>query len=341
MTTVTIAQDTIVTLSNETLSVKILEVDYSSELVKFKKAELPDGPVYTEYLKNLFLINVENTPPIYFDPYENPYPGYQAIVPISMKRLERYSPSEYSFVKNYSRSQLEKLKGLNEDILVATESREKFEGIFHRVLRSTKEYCESRKFSIGEELDWQYVYVDCIENVIGICEIHSKFHHGFLDNAYSVGNGNFFFSEYFFNGLSEDVIAGIVAHEFGHALARHTLEHKRKLDDQQKITDWTAFAATVAHGGSYARNRRKIEFIGDAFFMMPYEREQEVEADKIGIVLMTLAGFEPSEIVKYWRTGERANHTGFLDDHPGGIERANNIESFINSLEFQILTKKR
>jgi hypothetical protein len=335
------AQDTIVTLRNETLDVKVLELDYSNEIVKFKKAALPNGPTYSERMPDLFLISIANTPPIYNDPYENPYPGYQTVVPISMKRLERYSMAERSFIVSYSRAELQRQRDGYENSLVSNEAEERFRAIFSRMVKATQEYCSSRKFSIADEFDWQYVYVDCFEDVHGSCKIHSSITHTELDNAYSMGHGNFFFSEYFFGNSSDDVIAGVIAHEIGHALAMHSLEKKRKIDNQKEIADWTALGVTFAHGGNYHAIRNDIKLFSDLFFMLPYNREHEREADKIGAVLMTLAGYNPKETISFWRTGDKATRTNFWSTHPGGLERASDLEQFTNTPEFKILTKKR
>ena len=338
---ISMAQDTIVTLRNETLEVKVLELDYTNEVVKFKKSVLPNGPTYSERMSDLFLISIANTPPIYNDPYENPYPGYQTVVPISMKRLERYSPAEHSFVDSYSRAELQRQRVENENSFASNESEQRFREIFDKVVNATREYCRSRNFSIADEFDWQFVYVDCFEGYHGSCKIHSSITHTELDNAFSMGNGNFFFSEYYFKDASDDEIAGVVAHEIGHAIAMHLLEKKRKLDHQKEASEWIALGATVAHGGSYQANRNFIADISDVFFMLPYKREHEREADKIGVVLMQFAGYDPKSMIRYWRSDNRGTQTKYWSTHPGGLERANLLEEFIYSTEFKILTKKR
>lgn len=335
------AQDTIVTLLNETIDVQVIELDYSQELVRFKKNSNPDGPTYSESFSNVFAINILNSHTIYFDPYKNPYPGYQTIVPISMRRLERYSQAELDFAKQVSTSRFIQEQQLANASGVNKIDDYRFKTIFDKIVATTKDYCRSRGFTIADEFDWEYVFVNCLENSVGNCKTHSNYSSLELDNAKSLGHGYFFFSELFFEGQSDDAIAGVVAHEIGHALARHTVEKIRKINDKEKIAHWTAVGVTVAHGGTYNANRNAIEFFGDGFFYLPYSRKLETEADLIGVVLMTLAGYNPEAVIQFWRTGNKATHTQFRSTHPGGIQRAYAIEQFINSPEFQILTKQK
>jgi hypothetical protein len=335
------AQDTIVTLRNETLDVKVLEIDYTNEIVKFKKAALPNGPTFSERLSDLFLISIANTSPIYNDPYENPYPGYQTVVPISMKRLERYSSTEIEQSQNISLAGFEAYKGKYENSVAVTVSEKRFKDVFNTVVQATKQYCKSRKFTIQDELEWKYVYADCIDHAEAECKAHSSSEHSFLQNAYSLGNGLFLFSDWFLGGLTDEEVAGIISHEIGHALAQHSLERLRKTDNLEDASSWIALGITLRHGGRYDANKTGVEQIGTSFFLNPYIRTHEEEADKIGVVLMELAGYNPQSIIRFWRREGGGVKTMYWDTHPAGQDRATNLDAFIRSNEFKILTKKR
>ncbi|MCF8258047.1 MAG: M48 family metalloprotease [Flavobacteriales bacterium] len=334
-------QDTVVTLKGETLPVKVIEVDYSKNLVKFKKNAHLNGPLYSEYLDNLFAIKLSNGTPFYNDPWENPYPDYRSVVPISMKRLERYSDAERAVDRQLSLEVFAHTRSLDHG--QHSDSEQRFKEIFDKVLDATKQYCSTRKFSIADDFVWEYVYLECTPTTGSKCSIHSQSEHlsGHLNNALSLGNGKFLFSEFFFDNLSDDIIAGIIGHEIGHALAQHSLEKHRKLENLEKISHWAAVGLSVGHGYDYHGTRNNLKFFGENFLFNPYSQKHEKEADRIGAVLMTLAGYDVKEIIKYWRTGEKATQTQFWTTHPGGIERANAIESFVNSTEFQLNTLKR
>src|SRR5204862_5997037 len=59
---------------------------------------------------------------------------------------------------------------------------------------------------------------------------------------------------------------------------------------------------------------------------LAYDRQQESEADHIGLFLMTFAGYDPDQVVVFWERMEAAMaHTGrppeILSDHPSDEKR--------------------
>ena len=67
-------------------------------------------------------------------------------------------------------------------------------------------------------------------------------------------------------------------------------------------------------------------------FLLPYSRGQEADADRIGLILMARAGYDPREAVPFWK---RMNEKGgarppqFLSTHPGPETRIREIEAHI------------
>jgi len=66
--------------------------------------------------------------------------------------------------------------------------------------------------------------------------------------------------------------------------------------------------------------------------MLPFSRNHETEADKIGIKLMAIAGYDPDEAAKLWkRMKEYSGGAGppqFLSTHPSTDERINNLQKW-------------
>lgn len=108
---------------------------------------------------------------------------------------------------------------------------------------------------------------------------------------------------------NDDQTATVIAHEIAHALAHHSSE--RVANDEMN------------HGG-----------LG-GIWSKSFEREQESEADHIGLFLMTFAGYDPNEAVRFWeRMRQASGRQGIpeiLSDHPSDARRIQNIRGWIPS----------
>jgi predicted Zn-dependent protease len=124
--------------------------------------------------------------------------------------------------------------------------------------------------------------------------------------------------------LSDDEIAQIMGHEIGHALAKHTAERMSLAVAQQLGLQ---VAASLLGGGNAGR---QLALQGAAIattvgIQLPNSRQQEAEADRIGIELAAKAGYDPNAAVSLWRkmidaTGQRGKFD-FLSTHPAGEKR--------------------
>lgn len=66
--------------------------------------------------------------------------------------------------------------------------------------------------------------------------------------------------------------------------------------------------------------------------MLPFGRKHESEADEIGLYLMTMAGYDPTEAVPFWERMAARGGSGppeFLSTHPGPERRAENLKRLI------------
>jgi predicted Zn-dependent protease len=104
---------------------------------------------------------------------------------------------------------------------------------------------------------------------------------------------------------NDDQVAVVLGHEMAHALAHHANER----------------VARDASG--------RVSFLrGKA-----YDRQQESEADHIGLFLMTFAGFNPREATRFWahmeERGSRGQIPEFLSDHPSGARRIHDFQTWV------------
>jgi len=128
--------------------------------------------------------------------------------------------------------------------------------------------------------------------------------------------------------LTDDEISAVVGHEIAHALREHSRERVSRAYAQQLAL---AGAAAVAGVGEGALNLANM--IATVTFQLPHSREQEAEADRIGLELMARAGYNPQAAVNVWRKMGQANESGgppeFLSTHPSGESRIKDLESLL------------
>jgi predicted Zn-dependent protease len=141
---------------------------------------------------------------------------------------------------------------------------------------------------------------------------------------------------------NEAQLASVIGHEIGHYLRRHSLERLR--DAQAK----SAFATLFAPFGLIGL-AGQLAVIGSA---LAFSREQETEADRIGLALMKQSGHDPREASKVWANvraelsagagGDPAKRSVFWATHPGVEQRQQQLEQwseggsgFVGAAEFQ------
>ena len=132
---------------------------------------------------------------------------------------------------------------------------------------------------------------------------------------------------------SEDGIAVVMGHEVAHAIAEHGRERMSRAMVAQGVTQVGAAAA-----GIYTGDQRVMEIAGQVLGIgtnlggvLPNSRMQESEADKIGLIFMAMAGYQPKEAVAFWqRMADAAKNTQkppkLLSTHPTDAARIAELE---------------
>jgi predicted Zn-dependent protease len=72
--------------------------------------------------------------------------------------------------------------------------------------------------------------------------------------------------------------------------------------------------------------------ISQVTFTLPHSREQEAEADRIGLELMARAGYDPHAAISLWQKMNREAGSGgseFLSTHPSSEARIKDLENTI------------
>ncbi|MBI4348142.1 MAG: M48 family metallopeptidase [Elusimicrobia bacterium] len=135
---------------------------------------------------------------------------------------------------------------------------------------------------------------------------------------------------------TEAGIAVVMGHEIAHALARHGAERM----SQGMLAQFGAQAATLLLGGSSPATKTLFDQaygLGANLGILAYSRKHESESDKIGLILMAKAGYDPKEAVEFWGRmdkaaggGKRGDALGkFLSTHPPSKERQAQIREWL------------
>jgi predicted Zn-dependent protease len=130
---------------------------------------------------------------------------------------------------------------------------------------------------------------------------------------------------------NEAQLAAVLGHEIGHYLERHTLQRWR---DLRLKTDLAAFAGLGLSAGGFGRFNDLKDLIVLAS-ISSFSRDQEREADSIGLELMAKAGYAPIEASAVWaqlieeqkKAKEKSEPVFFLKSHPGHEERMETLRA--------------
>ena len=74
--------------------------------------------------------------------------------------------------------------------------------------------------------------------------------------------------------------------------------------------------------------------------MMPFSRKHETEADKIGLILMAIAGYNPTEAISFWERMAKQSGSStpeFLSTHPSNTTRINDLNKLIPEAKIEAL----
>lgn len=127
--------------------------------------------------------------------------------------------------------------------------------------------------------------------------------------------------------LSDDELAAVVGHEIAHALREHTRERMSRAYAQQVGVGVLAAITGVGQGAADLANQ-----VASVTFQLPHGREQEAEADRIGLELMARAGYDPNAAVSVWRkmsAQEKSAPPEFLSTHPSSGSRIQDLQARI------------
>jgi len=130
-----------------------------------------------------------------------------------------------------------------------------------------------------------------------------------------------------------DGVAAVMGHEVAHVLARHGAE---RMSQQQALSIGESALIIALTGRSPIVREGVLSAYGlgaKVGLLLPYSRKHELEADRIGLILMAKAGYNPEAAIAFWERMLAANRGGappqFLSTHPSDEQRIAELKSFL------------
>jgi len=126
----------------------------------------------------------------------------------------------------------------------------------------------------------------------------------------------------------ETGLAVVLGHEVAHAVAKHSNERM----SQQLVSQLGGAALGVALQNKSEETQgiaMAVYGLGAQFgVMLPYSRKQELEADHLGLIFMSMAGYDPQQAPAFWeRMSQQGGKTPeFLSTHPSDETRMHELE---------------
>ena len=136
---------------------------------------------------------------------------------------------------------------------------------------------------------------------------------------------------------SDDELAVVLGHEVAHAVAKHSNERM----SQELLAQYGAVIVDVA----LSNRSEAVHAIGNTVFglgaqlgvMLPYSRQHELEADYMGLIFMTMAGYDPNKALSFWQKMAAASANSgsleFLSTHPSDSKRISEIQRHLPEME--------
>lgn len=142
-------------------------------------------------------------------------------------------------------------------------------------------------------------------------------------NAFALPGGQCFITYALFSQLNEDQLAGVLGHEIAHVVGRHSAERIAE------STFWQTLATGASVGGDMGS---LVGSIGQNT-LLQNGRDDELESDELGVLMMIQAGYDPNEMIEVMRILKKAAGPNrvpeFQSTHPDPENRIEKIRAAI------------
>ena len=135
-------------------------------------------------------------------------------------------------------------------------------------------------------------------------------------------------------------LAAVMGHEIAHAIAKHSIERASRA----LVLNVGTTALDIFTGGAISNTQRTTGI--DVAGMLrtfgidnPFGRKQESEADYLGLIFSSLAGYDIRESVKLWERMKEANKgkepPEWMSTHPSSTKRIQSLQNWIPEIIYK------
>ncbi len=130
----------------------------------------------------------------------------------------------------------------------------------------------------------------------------------------------------------EASLAIVLGHEIAHAVAKHSAEQMSKQNNQ---SIWTSLGTSILASKvseSAASLASSVASTGLTFLNAHYSRDNESEADHMGLIFAAMAGYNPNTALTFWQRMSQASGGGsasYLSSHPSDSKRVADIKGWL------------
>lgn len=133
----------------------------------------------------------------------------------------------------------------------------------------------------------------------------------------------------------ETSLAIVVGHEVAHAVAKHSAEQMSKQIRQQYGVEIAgALLNQVGVSSQITQLGQMVAQMGFQFRNLKYSRDNEYEADRMGLVIAAMAGYDPRQAIPFWQRmaaqSGNANQDDRMSDHPSDANRIAALQEYVN-----------
>lgn len=157
------------------------------------------------------------------------------------------------------------------------------------------------------------------------------------ENAFCLPGGKVFvYSGITALASTPDELATVIGHEVAHALDRHGAERMSRSIATNLLGSVASIALSIEDPATAAVFDQAYGITSSVGIMLPFSRKQELEADHDGLILMSLAGYNPESAVDFWQKMKRKNNSSqaaWLSTHPPEDTRIAQIQKILPEIK--------